>query len=70
MLKKQVQVGGTYEAKVSGRLVVVRIDRESRFGGWEGTNLVTRKPVRVKSAARLRRAVEDAALWLRLEGPA
>lgn len=57
MLKKQVQIGGRYVAKVSGRLVIVRIDGESRFGGWDATNESTRKSVRIKSAAKLRREV-------------
>ena len=55
MLKKQVQVGATYEAKISGRLVPVRLLRESPLGGWSATNLATGRSVRIKSAAKLRR---------------
>jgi hypothetical protein len=34
----------------------VRIDAESRYGGWEATNLTTNKKVRIKSPAKLRSA--------------
>jgi len=49
-----VKVGGEYVAKVSGKLAHVRITGESRYGGWDATNLVTKKVVRIKSAQRLR----------------
>ncbi|MCK6486412.1 MAG: hypothetical protein HUU26_00505 [Gemmatimonadaceae bacterium] len=55
MKKDQVQIGGTYVAKVSGQLAQVRIDAESRFGGWDATNVSTQRKVRIKSAQRLRR---------------
>ncbi|MCK6485446.1 MAG: winged helix-turn-helix domain-containing protein [Phycisphaerae bacterium] len=54
MKKDQVQIGGTYVAKVSGQLARVRIDAESRFGGWDATNVDTGRRVRIKSAQRLR----------------
>jgi hypothetical protein len=57
MKKNQVQIGGTYVAKVSGQLAKVRIDAESRFGGWDATNVSTHRKVRIKSAQRLRREV-------------
>ena len=57
MKKDQVQIGGTFVAKVSGKLATVRIDAESRFGGWDATNVSTRRRVRIKSAQRLRREV-------------
>lgn len=57
MKKDQVQIGGTYVAKVSGQLARVRIDAESPYGGWSATNVVTHRRVRIKSAQRLRRAV-------------
>lgn len=41
MKKKQVQVGGTYVAKVSGQIARVRIDAESPYGGWDATNIDT-----------------------------
>ncbi|MFO8012079.1 MAG: hypothetical protein R6X20_02120, partial [Phycisphaerae bacterium] len=57
MKKAQIQVGGTYAAKVSGKVVPVRIDAESTHGGWTGTNQATGKQVRIKSARRLRYAM-------------
>jgi hypothetical protein len=57
MLKKDVEVGGSYVAKISGRLTVVKLSGESRFGGWDAVNLRTNKAVRIKSAQKLRRRV-------------
>jgi hypothetical protein len=54
MTKKDVKIGGVYTAKVTNKLVQVRIEAESRYGGWEATNLSTNKKVRIKSAQRLR----------------
>jgi hypothetical protein len=54
MKKNEVKVGGQYIAKVSGQLAQVRIDRENPHGGWDATNVATKKPVRIKSAQRLR----------------
>ncbi|NLY01542.1 MAG: hypothetical protein GXY83_36080 [Rhodopirellula sp.] len=59
MKKDQVHIGGTYVAKVSGQLARVRIDAESRFGGWDATNVLTNRKVRIKSAQRLRREVRN-----------
>lgn len=60
MKKNEVKVGGTYAAKVSGKVVSVRIDGENRHGGWDATNQATGKKVRIKSAQRLRAAVKTA----------
>ena len=57
MKKAEVQIGQTYVVKVSGKLTTVRIDGESSYGGWVGTNVATSRSVRIKSAQRLRRAV-------------
>ncbi|MCK6483039.1 MAG: winged helix-turn-helix domain-containing protein [Phycisphaerae bacterium] len=54
MKKKDVQVGNTYAAKIGSQVVPVRLDAESRFGGWDATNLRTKRRVRIKSAAKLR----------------
>lgn len=56
MKKNEVQIGGTYIAKITNKLVEVRIDAASRYGGWDGTNLATGKKVRIKSPAKLREA--------------
>jgi len=54
MKKKDVQIGGRYTAKVSGRLTVVKILGASPYGGWDGWNEKTGREVRIKSAQRLR----------------
>ena len=58
MKTNDVKVGGVYTAKVTDKLVPVRIDAESRHGGWEGTNMATGKKVRIKSPQRLRAEVK------------
>lgn len=60
MKKNEVQIGGLYTAKVSNRLTTVRIERENPYGGWDAINTTTGKPVRIKTAQRLR-AVATAA---------
>ena len=57
MKKNEVTIGGIYTAKVTNKLVQVRIDAESRYGGWDGINLATGKKVRIKSPTRLRAAI-------------
>jgi hypothetical protein len=47
--------GGTYVAKVSSQLVLVQLNGSSHYGGYNATNLKTGRPVRIKTAARLRR---------------
>ena len=54
MRKAEVVIGGVYIVKVSDKLAKVRIDRVSVFGGWDGTNLATRRAVRIRTAAKLR----------------
>jgi hypothetical protein len=58
MKKRDVEVGKTYLAKVSGNLVPVRITGESVHGGWNAVNTTTGRDVRIRSAARLRRPVD------------
>ena len=53
MRKTDVKVGETYIAKVSGRRVPVRIDLADERKGWWATNLITRRRVRILTAARL-----------------
>jgi len=55
MKKDEVKTGRHYTAKVSGRMATIRIDAENPNGGWDATNITTRKKVRIKSAQRLRR---------------
>jgi hypothetical protein len=54
MKKDQIKVGGLYTAKVSDKLVTVRIDSAHSSGGWNATNTTTGKRIRIKSAQRLR----------------
>jgi len=54
MKKHEVKVGSTYLAKVSDKVVPVRITGTSGHGGWEAVNEATGKKVRIKSAQRLR----------------
>lgn len=61
MKKADVQIGGTYFVKVAGNLVPVKITREHDNGGWEGTSVKTGKTIRIKSAQRLRKCLDDAA---------
>jgi len=58
MKKNEVQIGKVYTARVTDKLVPVRIDAESRYGGWDATNLATGKKIRIKSAQRLRAEVK------------
>jgi len=57
MKKNEVKIGGVYVAKVSDRLVSVRIDSTHSKGGWNATNTATGRRIRIKSAQRLRGAV-------------
>ena len=61
MKNADVQIGATYLVKVSGNLVPVKIDRECDNGGWEGTSVKTGKTIRIKSAQRLRKCLDDSA---------
>ena len=55
MKKNEVMIGSRYMAKVSDKVTVVRIDSESQYGGWNATNLMTGREIRIRSAQRLRR---------------
>lgn len=57
MKKSEVEIGATYIVKVSGKLTRVRITRESLYGGWDGTNIATRREVHIRGAQKLRRRV-------------
>lgn len=59
MKKSQVTIGKTYAVKVSGKIVPVRLDSVSPYGGWNATNMHTKREVRIRSAAKLRREISD-----------
>jgi hypothetical protein len=54
MKNDDVKIGSQYLAKVTDKVVPIRIDAENRNGGWDATNLATGKKIRIKSAQRLR----------------
>lgn len=59
MRKSEIEVGGRYTAKVSGKLVVVKIEGERRYpaSGWIGRNESTMRQVEIRTAQRLRARV-------------
>ena len=61
MKKADIKIGSVYRAKVSDKLTDVRIDAEHPSGGWNATNLATKKKVHIKSAQRLRAPATSAA---------
>ena len=55
MKQTDVVLGGLYYAKVSGRVVVVRMDSTCPYGGgWWATNMKTKRRIRIRTARRLR----------------
>ena len=61
MKKNEIKVGGMYRAKVSDKVVTVRIDSTHTKGGWNATNTATGKRIRIKSAQRLRGTAKSGA---------
>ena len=59
MKKNEITIGGIYAAKVSGKVVPVKITGESPYGGWDAVNTQTKRAIRVRSAARLRRPIRQ-----------
>jgi hypothetical protein len=59
MTKNEIKIGNCYIAKVSDKLVSVRIDSTHSSGGWNATNTATGKRIRIKSAQRLRRPAKE-----------
>jgi hypothetical protein len=57
MTKKEVKIGATYVAKVSGALANVRIVRENPSGGWDAINTATDRKIRIRGVQRLRKEV-------------
>ena len=60
MRKQDIEIGRSYLAKVSGKLVSVKILRASVYGGWDARNLTTGREIRIKTAGRLRRNTGEA----------
>jgi len=59
--KSTIKAGEVYQVKVSGKLTEVRIVGGNPHGGWDGINLATKKSVRIKSGARLRKPISQKA---------
>jgi len=54
MKKEEIKINHVYNVTVSGYICPVRIDCvNQRFGGWDGTNLLTMRRIRMKTAARM-----------------
>ena len=62
MKKNEITIGGRYVAKVSGKLTTVCVVQANPMGGWDAINKETGRGVRVRTAARLRRRVDRAAI--------
>lgn len=55
MKAAEVRIGDRYIAKVSKKIVTVRIVDKSRYrNGWEAVNEATGRTIHIKTAARLR----------------
>ena len=52
--RNEIKVGEVYKAKVSNRVVEVRIDSINTHGGWNATNIATGKRIHIKGPQRLR----------------
>jgi hypothetical protein len=54
MKAKDVQINQVYTIKVAANITGVRIMGENRYGGWDGINIRTNKPIRIRTASRIR----------------
>lgn len=54
MKKSEVKIGEIYFAKVSGKIVKVRLTAEKSSGGYFAINLSTNRQIFCRTAARLR----------------
>lgn len=55
MQKKDIIIGGKYLAKVSGKIVIVRVISKSNTGnGFNVINLSTGRTIKLRTGARLR----------------
>jgi hypothetical protein len=59
MKRRDVVLGQVYAVKVSGRIQPVRLVSESPYGGWVGKNETTGRPIRIRTAAKLRARLEQ-----------
>ena len=54
MTAADVKIGRYYATKISGKMTIVKMEAKSPHGGWTGRNIFTNRPVRIKSAVKLR----------------
>lgn len=54
MTKDEIIINGLYRAKVSGKLVLVKITKKNLLRGWDALNVFTGRTIQIKTAARLR----------------
>jgi len=54
MKQAQIEIGTVYAVRVSGKTRPVQVNGVSRFGGWDCTNLRTRRNIRVRGSQRFR----------------
>jgi len=66
--KKDVKIGGYYAIRhtssPNGRLIVIKIEGECIYGGWNALNLKTKHAIRIKSAQKLRYEVVVNPEWV------
>jgi len=66
--KKDVKVGCYYAIRhtssPNGRLIVIKIEGECTYGGWNATNLKTGRLIRIKSNTKLRYEVVKNPEWV------
>ena len=64
--KKDVKIGGYYAIKhtSSSRLIVIKIEGECIYGGWNALNLKTKRAIRIKSNTKLRYEVVVNPEWI------
>ena len=53
MKKSEIQIGGRYIARVSGKRVIVRLIRENPYGGYDAVNESTGRTIRIRTGGRL-----------------
>ena len=54
MKKEDIEVSGLYTMKVGKNTTAIRITHENPHGGWNGININTNKPIRIRTASRIR----------------
>jgi len=53
MKKNEVVLRQMYRARIRGKVTIVDLTSEHEGGGWNGVDIATRKPVRIRRAERL-----------------